>query len=73
MISIHRRTEKHKDGSIGRKLFVRVTSESLGPLDVLPARVPELAKGFARTREVVRANRSGTWAVWSCVDLRAVQ
>ncbi len=71
MISIHRRTENRKDGNVRRKLFVRVAGESVSPLDVLPARVPALAKGFARTRQVVRVNRSGTWAVWSCLDVRA--
>lgn len=70
MILIRSRTEKREDGGVKRRLFVRVENESVGPLSVLPARVPELVRGFVRTGQRVRLNRTGTWAVWSCLDVR---
>jgi hypothetical protein len=70
VISVTRRTERRADGSVARRVYVRVTGESLGPLDVLPPRVPELPRGMTRTRQRVRVNRSGTWAVWGCVDVK---
>ncbi len=70
MIRSTMRTEKRKDGSVRRRLYVRCAGESVGPLQVVAGRTPEIPKGMARTGEVVRVNRSGTWAVWSATDVR---
>lgn len=70
MIAIFARTARYPTGSIRRTVFVRVTGESLGPLAVIAAHVPDLGRGWRRCGERVRVNRSGTWAVWRCVDRR---
>lgn len=69
MVAVWIERETRKDGCMLRRVFVRVTGETLSPLDVIPAHVPEPTKGVVRTGQRVRVNRAGTWAVWRCVDV----
>lgn len=70
MVTVWLKKETRKDGSIRRKVYVRVTAdETITPLDALPPLVPVQKPGHRRTAVTVRVNRAARWGVWSCVDV----